>query len=96
MARAEVSPRDVEALGAFTQALETRLGRAAPGPGAARAQADCMLERFDAHGGRGAQDALMAMMERVASTSEFDDPVVVRFNDAYGTVYAQALRQCAP
>ncbi|MEM9270171.1 MAG: hypothetical protein AAGA78_14700 [Pseudomonadota bacterium] len=95
-ALADVSSGDVATLGAYTQAFEKRLGRPTQSDQSARAQAGCLLGAFDAHGGDEAQSALMDMMQRVAGQSEFDDPLVVSFNEAYGAVYARALRQCAP
>ena len=56
--------------------------------------ASCVLSDFEAERGAGGVDQLMAMMRSLSKGVKFDDPAVVKFNDAHGSLYRATLASC--
>lgn len=63
-------------------------------PAARRARAECLLQRFEDRFGAEGVAAVMELMAVLADGAEFDDPTIIRFNEAYGPVYDSVQRAC--
>jgi hypothetical protein len=61
---------------------------------ASPARAECIVTAFEAERGPGGIDDLLRLMRTVAGGAEFDDPVIVEFNERHGAAYKQVLRGC--
>ncbi len=94
-----VEPGTVNRFVSLSDAFNESIGRAdlnsAPAP-SKRQTASCMLDYFEGYGGAEAVDSLMQLMATLSADVQFDNPIIIAFNDAHSQAYRAALSKCLP
>ena len=85
---------DIAEYARLSATFDARQGKADIGPDRRLQLADCVLSAFEAARGSQSIPQLMALMRTVSAGVQFDDPVVVKFTENHGDVYAQIVKGC--